>query len=252
MNLSWLKTYNLLIFDEIDSTNSEAIRLAKARVSGDFIIWAENQTAGRGQYGRSWESGAGNLHMSFLLNRNIHITLQPQLSFVTAVALHDTISHFAKESAVNLNIGLKWPNDVLINGDKVAGILLESLRAHDRNYLIVGVGVNIASTPESVTKPVTSLVAGGIKVQESSYFLDVFVNYFDKHFLQWERYGFIKTRKLWLSRAVNINQAITVDNGIDRISGIFKDIDLNGNMKVELASGQVCSFGAGDVLFEKA
>jgi BirA family biotin operon repressor/biotin-[acetyl-CoA-carboxylase] ligase len=251
MQLSWLKNYNLLIFDELDSTNSESHRLIKSGVYGDFVIWAHQQTAGRGQRNRNWVSNPGNLYFSLLLDRNIHITRQPQLSFVSAVALYEAIASLAKKASVHFDMKLKWPNDILINNSKVAGILLESMRFNSRNYLTIGIGVNITSSPNLPDRTTTNLLSEGLVLNDPGELLNAFMVNFDKHFDHWNNQGFLKIRKLWLSKAQNLNQAITVDNGVDRISGIFKDIDLNGNMRLQISSGQICSFGVGDVYFER-
>lgn len=253
MYLSWLKKYNLLIFDEIDSTNSEAIRIAKTGPEGNFIIWAKSQTAGRGRYGKNWQSEAGNLYVSLLLNNIIKPGLQPQLSFVTAIALYETIAHLAKGKSLHINLGLKWPNDVLINDKKVAGILLESINLNERNFLIIGVGVNIKVSPNNIEQPTTSLKKEGITTDEPDKLLNLFMNYFEKHFLEWKDKSFIKTRLSWLKRASKLNKIITIDDGKTRISGEFKDIDFNGNLSIRIGSGQIYNFSAGEVFFgEKA
>ena len=122
MKLDWLKKYNLITFEEIDSTNSEALRIASSGVVGDFIILARIQTGGRGTKGRYWTSIAGNLHASILLESEFAPKKNSQLSFIIANAVYEAVNHLAKERNIKLNMKLKWPNDVLIDGQKLAGI----------------------------------------------------------------------------------------------------------------------------------
>lgn len=248
MYLPWLQKYNLLIFDEIDSTNSEAIRLVKANISGNFVIWATKQTAGRGRYGRQWQSDQGNLYTSVILDNNIPITKQPQVSFITALALYDAINSVTKKSSQDLKTFVKWPNDILINDKKVAGILLESITIHKRNYLIIGVGVNISSNPTNVNYPTTSILSENLET-ETSNLLSVFMGFFDKYLMQWNKTGFVSIRKQWLKRAYKINDIVTINDGSSRISGVFNDIDLNGNIRLKTAGGQIFTLSLGEVLF---
>ncbi|GAB4168829.1 MAG: biotin--[acetyl-CoA-carboxylase] ligase [Rickettsiaceae bacterium] len=252
MRLDWLKNYNLLIFETVDSTNSEALRLASAGAIGDFVITAAQQTGGRGSKGRSWTSIPGNLHTSVLLNTKAELKRYPQLSFVTANAVYETISTFTKGKNLTLNIGLKWPNDVLINGKKVAGILLESISFGEKKYVVVGIGVNVMESPSAVSFPATSLYDEGIILKHPDEFLCILISKFDRLYKQWLLdNSFARTRKNWLRRAYNLNKVITIDDNARRISGVFKEIDFNGSLQLQLASGQFCNFTTGIVLNEE-
>jgi len=127
MSLDWLKNYNLLVFQTVDSTNSEALRLANSGAIGNFVVVSNLQTGGRGSKGRLWKSIAGNLHASILLDSSVDCKKHPQLSFVIANAVFEALTKLAQEKKINLNIQLKWPNDILVDGKKVGGILLESI-----------------------------------------------------------------------------------------------------------------------------
>ena len=248
MHLPWLKKYNLLILDQIDSTNSEAIRLAKANVKGDFIIWAQSQTAGRGKHSKQWCSEPGNFYASLLLNKDIPIEIQPQLSFVTALAVYNTIITIAKNANLTLAVKLKWPNDILIDGQKVAGILLESIKLSANGYLIIGVGINLSSHPSDIDQPATNLRSHGIDIH-ADQILNLFVSFFEKYFALWLCSGFIPIRQQWLRKADHLNKIITIDYDKNRISGKFQDIDFTGNIRVKLACGQIYSLSAGEVFF---
>lgn len=239
MYLHWLKKYNLLIFDSIDSTNSEAIRLAKANVAGDFVIWAASQTNGRGRHGRTWQAGDNNFYVSLLLDRNIQIQQMPQLSFVVGIAVYETIAYVAKACNLQLAMGLKWPNDLLINSKKVSGILIESITVSGKIYCVIGVGVNVDSTPLCVDKIAISLRESGIVNVHSDYILNLFINAFEKYFAIWKKYGFDSIKKRWIKRAQYLNQIVTLNDGVNRVLGEFIDMDHNGNICVRLASGQL-------------
>ena len=248
-NLTWLKKYNLLIFDEIDSTNSEALRLARISGIGNFVVWAKSQTSGRGRQGKIWESGPSNLFLSILLNDNIPINKQPQMSFVTALAVFDLISSFTKQACIFPDIKLKWPNDILVNGKKISGILLESLSFNDNASLVIGVGVNVETTPDNVNQAITSLADAGVCNLGLEEIINNFMLNFEKYYSVWRQSGFIEIRKLWLKKAAKLNEVILVDNGKDKITGIFKDIDFSGGIRLRAEDGKIHSLSAGQVFF---
>lgn len=251
MPLSWLKNYNFLIFDQIDSTNSEAIRLVKANVTGDFVIAAREQTAGRGQRGRLWESIPGNLHASLLLQSRLDINRLKELSFLTAVVLHKTILSFiTKLKAPKVDVKLKWPNDVLINGKKIAGILLESIRYDDKNCVIIGVGVNTHFLPKINNNYITSLFNEGMILRHSDEFLHEFVINFDSYYKQWQfENNFANIKKEWMQNAYHLNENITLNDGMQKVTGIFKGIDNEGAICIALSDGKIQSFSSGDVSY---
>lgn len=246
MQLSWLNRYNFLIFDQIDSTNSEAIRLIRSGITGNFLIWARTQTFGRGRQGNRWESVHGNLYLSILLDTDIPITSQHEVSFITGLALYDAIKDKAIESLKETELHLKWPNDVLIKGQKIAGILLESLSIYNRNYLVVGVGVNVNSSPKNIGQLTTSLFEEKI-ITDCTELLHIFITYFDKYFNLWNKKGFLIIRKKWLKRAYNLNNLITINDGNNRISGVFKDIDFTGKIRIQTANGQIFTISSGEL-----
>lgn len=249
MNNSWQGQYKLLVFDEIDSTNSEAIRLAKTFPDNNYIILAKTQYNGRGKNGKVWHCGNGNFYASLLLNHNFEISILPQLSFVTALAVYDTIIYLAP-AILHKFIYLKWPNDVLIGAAtpaKISGILLEAINIHQRNYVIIGVGVNINHSPINIDQLTTNFREAGILIKESEQLLDIFMINFSKYFSSWQQEGFSKIRQYWLDRAYMLNKNISVNDGNSKITGIFKDIDQSGAIRVQLTSGEVKNIIAGDV-----
>lgn len=173
----------------------------------------------------------------------------PQLSFVIANAVFEALTSLIQEKKVNLDIKLKWPNDILINGKKVGGILLESISLFNKNYVVIGVGINIMEAPANVTFPATSLYDEGLVLENSDELLDLIMRKFDKLYKRWiADNNFIRTRRDWMRRAYNINKVITIDDGNSRVSGTFKEIDLDGSIRIQLAGGQLYNLAAGDVL----
>ncbi|WP_375359421.1 biotin--[acetyl-CoA-carboxylase] ligase [Candidatus Tisiphia endosymbiont of Neophilaenus lineatus] len=236
--MSWQKKYKLLVFDEIDSTSSEAIRMAKTCPDGNYVILAKNQTKSRGRNSKIWHSSLGNLHVSILLNHKINLSYIPLLSFVMAIVVYKTINSLTASS--ENSIKLKWPNDVLINDKKVSGILLESISINDNNYLIIGVGINVKGSSLNIDQLATNLSDENIEVKDLEYLLELLMINFAKYFSRWKQEGFSKIRQYWLKRAYKLGKTVTVNDGNTKISGIFKDIDENGSIRIQLASGQVC------------
>ena len=147
-----LNDYHLLSYDVLDSTNEEAKRLAGGGASHGAVIWAREQTAGKGRMGREWESLEGNLFVSVLLSPECELPECSQLSFVAAVAASDTLLPIIPNEG---QVECKWPNDILLEGKKLGGILLESFTTmdesgEDRQWVVVGVGINVDSYPEEV------------------------------------------------------------------------------------------------------
>ena len=250
MKLDWLQKYSLFVFDEIDSTNSEALRMANSGAIGDFVILSKIQTGGRGTKGRRWESLEGNLHSSILLQTEFGLKKNSQLSFLVANAVFEAINYFAKEGDIKLDIKLKWPNDVLVDNKKLAGILLESVSLQDKNYVIIGIGINIDKAPD-INRQAICMKDLGFDFKNPNDFLNILMTKFEKLYSQWKSdNNFIKTRKDWMRHAYNLNKVIIVDDGLRRISGVFKEIDFDGSMRLQLPCGQYCNVAFGEALFQ--
>jgi BirA family biotin operon repressor/biotin-[acetyl-CoA-carboxylase] ligase len=242
-DVRWLKNYDLLTFESVDSTNSEALRLAQKGVKNNMVIVANTQTAGRGRKGRNWFSSGGNLYASILLKTKLSPSSYIQLPFLVANVVRDSIMAFSNDQRTNLRVELKWPNDVFIEGKKVAGILLESINLHGENNIIIGVGVNIEKVPESLQDRASSLKDAGILLENPGEFLNMLMNNFDEVYGKWViNPDFEKIRKEWLKNAYNLGKVVTIDDGKSRVSGLFKDIDSDGAIRLQLPNGEICSF----------
>ena len=247
--------YQLLHVAQLDSTNQQAMRMAKNGVRQPHWILADAQTAGRGRRGRHWVSPRGNLMTSLYLPTDMTTTQAGQLAFVAGVALAETISHYAGAHQVSL----KWPNDVLVNGAKISGILLETLpnnmannmasNAAKLNWLAVGMGVNLAVHPDDTPYPATSLKALTGNAPEPLAILYRLAHHFDKLLRLHRDFGFAVILTQWRQWARNIGQAVMVRLEKQTLEGIFEDIDGDGALILRLAAGDKMLVTAGDLFF---
>lgn len=242
-DVRWLKNYDLLTFESVDSTNSEALRLAQKGLKNNMVIVANTQTAGRGRKGRVWISSSGNLNATILLKSKLPPSSYIQLPFLIANVVRDSIMSFSRDQRKDLKIELKWPNDIFIDGKKVAGILLESINLQGESKIIIGIGVNIEKVHESLQERASSLKDFGISLENPGEFLNILMNNFDEVYSEWLAHqDFVKIRKEWLKNAYNLGKVITIDDGKTRVSGVFKDIDSEGAIRLQLPNGEICSF----------
>ena len=239
----------VLRLEEVDSTNAEARRRAEAGETGPLWITARRQTAGRGRRGRSWETGAGNLAATLLTATAKPPVEAAQVAFVAALAVADLALAYVPDALVRL----KWPNDVLVDGRKLSGVLIESgTRADGRLWLAVGVGVNLKSGPVAADRPATTLAdhlrAGVAAPPTPDAALDVLAKAFDRRFETWERYGFEPICTAWTARA-ELGRACTVRLDRETMEGVAEALDTDGALKLRLADGSVRRITAGDVFF---
>ncbi|MGB8274521.1 MAG: biotin--[acetyl-CoA-carboxylase] ligase [Alphaproteobacteria bacterium] len=239
--------FGLVPFDTIDSTNEEARRRATAGAAEGTVIVAAAQTRGRGRRGRHWDSPAGNLHCSILLKPAVPLGEAANLSFVAAVALAEALEPIV---AAKGRVTLKWPNDVLLNERKVAGILLESQTEDGRlGFIIVGVGVNVAHFPGEVMFPATSLQAVGCAGLTVAAVRDAFLDRFRHWYGRWREAGFAAVRAEWLARAARLGETVEVRLGRDRVAGRFAGLSETGALLLDVPGEGRRDISAGDVFF---
>jgi BirA family transcriptional regulator, biotin operon repressor / biotin---[acetyl-CoA-carboxylase] ligase len=241
--------FRIFALQTIDSTSEEAKRLSCAGAAEGTLVWAARQTSGHGRFGRIWVSPPGNLYFTLLLRPRRPARETMQLTFVAALAVVDAISEALPPDAGGA-VTCKWPNDVLISGRKVAGILLESSTdgAGDVDSLVIGIGVNVEShpPPEELRYPATSLRAEGAPEETTGSLLERFCRSFLARYEEWRRRGFSPARKAWLARAEGLHRRIEVRLEGTTAAGIFADLDPTGALVLRQEGGQRLIL-AGDV-----
>ncbi|WP_170364471.1 biotin--[acetyl-CoA-carboxylase] ligase [Ruegeria arenilitoris] len=247
---TWPQGYGLHILQEVDSTLNEAARIAPT-ATGPVWIMAHHQTAARGRRGRAWSNPQGNLAATLLLRPEGNPEQAALRSFVAALALFDACVSVTGRAQ---GFALKWPNDVLLNGGKLAGILLESTgQGRDVSHLAIGIGVNLADAPDPETveqgalRPVSLLSETGAQVSAED-FLTELADAYAKLETQFVTYGFEPIRKAWLARAAKLGEVITARTGASETVGTFETVDAGGNLVLNTAKGRV-SIPAADVYF---
>jgi BirA family biotin operon repressor/biotin-[acetyl-CoA-carboxylase] ligase len=247
VSTTWPGGYALREWDEIDSTNEEARRLAAGGERGPIWLRADRQTAGRGRRGRAWESPAGNLAATLLISPDRPASECAQLSFVTAIAATDVASVFAP----SLDVKVKWPNDVLAGGKKLAGILLESTSGASTTptYLAIGVGMNLAHFPPQTEFPATSLAALGVTVPQPGEALTQLAAQFAKWYDIWMTTGFSSIQEAWLARAAGLGTRIRARLTNEETSGVFEGIDHTGALILRESQDRTRIIAAGEVFF---
>jgi BirA family biotin operon repressor/biotin-[acetyl-CoA-carboxylase] ligase len=228
--------FRLLRFDRIDSTSDEAKRLAEAGAAEGTLVWAQEQSAGRGRRGRVWASPPGNLYLSLVLRPRSAAREAAQLGFAAAVAVAEACARFLPAGA---EIQCKWPNDVLLGGAKMAGILLESHADAERGiaWLVLGIGINLASHPDATAYPATSLAAAGVTVTQEAM-LPILAGRLIAWYETWRRQGFAPVREAWLARAFRLGGTIRVRLAETELGGRFAGLDEQGMLLLDGAEGR--------------
>lgn len=246
----WPDGYGRRVLDEVDSTLNEAARIAPD-LSGPEWIMAHRQTAARGRRGRAWANPKGNLAATLVLFPQEAPGVAALRSFVASLALFDACVAVCGR---NEGFALKWPNDVLLNGGKLAGILLESSGQGTRMaYLAIGIGVNLSDAPSSevveagAVLPVSLLSATGAVV-DAETFLTFLAAAYARHETTFATYGFEPIRTAWLSRAARLGEVITARTANSETTGTFQTVDVQGNLVLNTSKGRVM-IPAADVYF---
>ena len=246
--------YRLLSLEATGSTNDDALQAAQSGDPGQLWVTAAEQLAGRGRHGRQWSSPQGNLYASLLLIDPCDVASAPQLGFVAGLALHEAVQAVTGLGAPRL--ALKWPNDLLLDGAKVSGLLLEghSLQAEGPLAIVIGFGVNVSFAPSSTPYPATSLQQVKASLTRDQVFLAL-SSAFARTFAAWrvssrmnmsDPFGAI--RRLWLERAAGIGQEVTLRLPSGEKHGVFEGLDRFGRLQLKGSAG-VELIDAGDLYF---
>lgn len=238
-----------IALEDVQSTNLECLEKARAGDRGNLWITANRQLGGRARRGRSWVSEPGNLYASLLLIDPAQPADLASLPLAVAVAVHSAISQVLPPGAAKPTI--KWPNDVLVDGAKISGILLESETLEGgQRAVVIGCGINVAHAPEQVQYRTTTLQAAGSPVLPEELFARLCQS-MAQQLQQWDRgRGIGAVRRAWLDNAQGIGQRIAVQLPDRTISGQFRDIDKAGCLVMIDDDRMIQTIAAGDVFFE--
>ncbi|MEP4197348.1 MAG: biotin--[acetyl-CoA-carboxylase] ligase [Aliishimia sp.] len=250
---NWPDGYGRRILAEVDSTLDEARRIAPSLAGPEWIL-ALRQTAARGRRGRAWVNPVGNFAATLILQPLEAPNKVALRSFVTSLALRDALIDVTGRPE---GLSLKWPNDLLLNGGKLAGILLESTGAvgggQGVGSLSIGIGVNLLACPDTgdvesgAVRPVSLLSECGVDVSP-----EVFLDHLAAAYARWEfqftTFGFAPIRTAWLANAARLGEVITARTGREEFVGTFRDVDNDGQLVLETTKS-VHHIPAADVFF---
>jgi BirA family biotin operon repressor/biotin-[acetyl-CoA-carboxylase] ligase len=234
--------------DKVSSTNDEATKLAAQGAPSGTVVLADTQTSGRGRLGRAWQSRPGNLQASFVLRPDCALRSAGQLSLLAGVALAEALIEHGPDG---LDLRLKWPNDVLISGAKVAGILLESAgdRSGRLDHVVLGIGLNIVWSPTALSYPVTSLNAVGFEPRVPKDWLSAIASSLRLWLDRWQSHGFDGVKEAWRARSYGLGGAIRLRLDGKDLDGRFVDLTETGALLIERPDGGRHEVTAGDVIF---
>jgi len=228
--------FTAVFHDRIGSTSDEAKAMAAAGAAHGTLVWAREQTAGRGRLDRAWQSPRGNLYTSCILRPDVKPARAAELGFVAAVAMAETVRALLPAA---VPVALKWPNDVLVDGGKVAGILLEAQSGPNGmvDWLVLGMGINIVAAPDDTPYRAVALRPQGA-VADAALVLELLYGALAERLDAWQRDGFAGIRTRWLTLARGLGAPIEVRQGDAIVAGRFVDLDPDGALVLETAGGR--------------
>ena len=241
--------FDFVFLDETESTNSEALKLAKSTDRPTFVV-AKKQTNGRGRIDRSWSDLSGNFSGSILIKIDEDLQNLALRSFVAALSVFDAIDHkIGKEH----ELLIKWPNDLLLNGKKICGILLETRNFGTISTLVIGIGINLLSspkldkTPNVIIKPGSILGETGVKLDPID-FSESIAHHYALRENQFRTMGFSKIREVWMDRAAKLGKKITARTPNFEYQGIFDSVDEKGQLII-INNGEKKKIAAAEIFF---
>ncbi len=220
--------WTLVALDSVGSTNDEAARLADAGAPEGTVVWSREQTGGRGRRGRHWASPVGNLYTSTILRPDCPAARAAELGFAAALAVADIVP-------AGREVRVKWPNDVLVDGGKIAGILLESAigQTGQVQHVVAGIGVNVGFAPQLPEMRYPGSALGG-SVEAA---LEKLTAALAARLAEWRREGFETVRAAWLAKAGPLGAEVDVKLGEGLVRGRFAGLDREGALLLDTATG---------------
>lgn len=233
---------HLVELETVDSTNDYAKKMARNAYPTGVVVWAHEQTAGRGRQGNEWVSLSGNLFMSMIMRPKASTTQAGQLSLLTGVAVAKALESFVPTAH---RVSLKWPNDIFIDGKKAGGILIETETQGQLRlpWAVIGIGLNVAAAPQDAI----SLRDIGVTSHEAGQVLELVSREVLLQLQQWEEEGFAPVREAWLSRAYKLGQTITARLPKETVTGVFEGLDEKGALLLTDADGRRQTINTGEV-----
>ena len=220
--------WTLVALDTVGSTNDEAAQLADAGAPEGTVVWSREQTGGRGRRGRVWASPVGNLYTSTILRPDCPAQRAAELGFAAALAVADIVP-------AGREVRVKWPNDVLVDGGKIAGILLESAigQTGQVQHVVAGIGVNVGFAPQLPEMRYPGSALGG-SVEAA---LEKLAAALAARLAEWRREGFETVRAAWLAKAGPLGAEVDVKLGEGLVRGRFAGLDREGALLLDTATG---------------
>jgi BirA family biotin operon repressor/biotin-[acetyl-CoA-carboxylase] ligase len=249
--------YRLEAFEQVGSTNVEAMARAREGDRGSIWFVTAEQIAGKGRRQRAWVSPRGNLPASVLEVLSVAPAIAATLGFAAGLATEAALRKVSLEAALragpeSFKYELKWPNDVLVGGRKLVGISLDAESMDDRLAVVAGIGINVVAAPEGTPTPAISLAALGVQISAEELFAALSDSLVEFHGIWDKGRGFGQIRKLWLERATGLGGAVAIKSAGSTIEGTFETIDAQGCMIVRTPAGRLMPITAGDVYFGSA
>lgn len=251
--------YRLAAFDKAGSTNAEAMAAARRGERGPIWFVTTEQTAGRGRRQRAWIAPRGNLASSVLEIMDVSPAVAATMGFAFGLAHETALQRVSVEANVRLagsdqlKYLLKWPNDIMVRGQKLCGLLVEAEAMTDGGLAVVaGIGTNIVAAPEGTPTPATSLATLGVDVGAEELFAELSDAWVEFRGIWDNGRGFADIRKLWLERAFGLGERVAIQTGTAVVEGTFDTIDEAGCLIIRTAEGRRVAVTAGEVYFGTA
>jgi BirA family transcriptional regulator, biotin operon repressor / biotin---[acetyl-CoA-carboxylase] ligase len=251
--------YRLTAFDQAGSTNAEAMAAARQGERRPSWFVTTEQTAGRGRRQRAWIAPRGNLASSVLEVMDVSPAIAATMGFAFGLAHETALQRVSVEANVRLagsdqlKYLLKWPNDIMVRGQKLCGLLVEAEAMTDGGLAVVaGIGTNIVAAPEGTPTPATSLATLGVNVGAEELFAALSDAWVEFRGIWDDGRGFGEIRRLWLEHAAGLGERVAIQTGNATIEGTFDTIDDTGCLIVRTAEGKHLPIAAGEVYFGSA